>query len=135
MRYKTDVFTKKELKRLTRLLLKSHVPLIPDRASMNLPVNDFTAGVQCDRCGAFKMDRIYGTWFCKTCGHTSKEAHIAAIRDYFLLFGPEINNLQLRKFLQIDSPDLATRILTSMNLHTTGTTKNRNYFLPTNHFY
>ena len=133
-KYKNDVFPKKEIKKLTRLLIKSHEPLIPNMKSLNLPLADLLTGIQCPKCAAFRMERTYGTWYCKACGHTSKDAHIAAIRDYFLLFNPSITNPQLRKFLHIDSADLATRILNSMNLTVEGTTKKRIYSPPINYF-
>jgi hypothetical protein len=133
-KFHSDVFTKKEISKLTRLLIKSHEPLIPDSNSLNLPLADLITGVQCPRCAAFRMERTFGNWYCKACGHTSKDAHGAAIRDYFLLFNPSITNLQLRKFLHLDSADTATRILHSLDLTAAGAKKNRYYSPPKNHF-
>lgn len=128
-----EKLTNKDLKKVTRLLLKQHEPFIPDPRSLDIPP-DLLTGVMCPHCSTFRMERTHGAWFCKNCGKTSREAHKGAVRDYFLLYGPVLTNIQLRKFLHIDSEDTVTRILHSMNLLTAGTTKNRTYSPPKDFF-
>jgi hypothetical protein len=94
---------------------------------MNLPLEDMIQGVQCPQCNKFHMDRMHGTWICKHCGHISKEAHIPAIKDFFLLHGFQISNKQLRSFLLINSVYTGNRILQALELLTAGSTKDRIY--------
>jgi hypothetical protein len=129
-KYKNVYWSKKDIKRITKFLLKKHEPLIPDVSAMNITFKDLNLGIQCPRCSAFGMERTHGTWFCKSCGHTSKDAHTTAIKDYFLLYGNTLTNKQLRFFLQINSDDTATHLLKSLNLTSTGTTRNRVYHPP-----
>ena len=129
-KYKKANWSKKDIKRITKFLLRSHETLIPDVIAMNIPFKDLNQGIQCPKCSAFGMTRTHGTWFCKSCSHTSKDAHIAAIKDYFLLYGNSLTNKQLRLFLQVNSDDLATHLFKSLNLISSGTTRNRLYHPP-----
>jgi hypothetical protein len=131
--FNKEIYTKKDIKKVTRLLLKQHVPFVPDPKAMDIP-SDILTGVQCPYCSLFSMERMHGTWFCKSCGKTSKDAHIQAVKDYFLLNGPTLTNKNLREFLHINSEDTITRILHSMNLIFTGKTKNRTYSPPEDFF-
>ncbi|MBT2644032.1 NERD domain-containing protein [Bacillus sp. ISL-41] len=131
--YQKEKLTMKEIKKITRLLLKEHVPYVPDTNSLDLP-QDLITGVQCPHCNHFGMERIHGAWFCRHCGHTSTDAHIAAVKDYFLLNGFILTNRRLREFLHINSGDTITRILQSLNFPFTGGTKNRIYTPPEDFF-
>jgi hypothetical protein len=131
--FNKEKVTKKDIKKITRLLLKQHEPFVPDPKSMDIP-RDHMTGVQCPHCNIFRMERIHGTWFCKNCGHASKDAHIHAVKDYFHLNGHSLTNKQLRDFLHVDSENTITRILHSLNLAFTGTTKNRIYSPPKDFF-
>lgn len=133
-KYKEVYWSRKDIKKVTKWLLKNHTPLIPNVSAMNIPFKDIIPGVQCPGCFALKMERIHGYWFCIFCGHTSKDAHLAAIKDYFLLFGNSMTNKQFRFFLQLNSDDTATHLLKSLNLITTGTTRNRLYHPPKDFF-
>lgn len=132
-KYIQEILTKKDIKRSTRLLLKQHESFIPDIKSLDVPT-DLITGVQCPDCGTFGMDRIHGSWFCRNCGQTSRNAHIPAVKDCFLLNGQTLTNKQLRNFLHVDSADTITRIFHLLNLNITGTTKNRTYS-PTKDFF
>ncbi|MCM3763950.1 hypothetical protein [Neobacillus niacini] len=69
-----------------------------------------------------------GPWVCIRCGTVSKDAHIQAIDDHFLLFGPTITNRELRAFLHLgDSVDVAGRMLRSLNLVCSGSRRMRVY--------
>lgn len=84
-------------------------------------------GVECPGCQRIPMTRLHHTWFCPSCKLISKDAHVAAIKDYFLLIGPTITNKQCREFLHIPSRRTAERILQSMGLNKIGTTKGTYY--------
>lgn len=133
-KYKKVSWSKKDINRITKLLLRKHEPLIPDVSALNIPFKDLNLGIQCPKCSSFGMERTYGTWFCQSCSYTSKNAHIHAIKEYFLLYGNTLTNKQLRLFLQINSDDLATHLLKSLNLISTGTTRNRLYHPPKDFF-
>ena len=134
MLFRSVNWSKKDIKRITKLLLRKHEPLIPDVSTMNIPFKDLNLGIQCPKCSSFGMERIYGSWFCRSCSHTSKDAHIPAVKEYFLLNGNTLTNKQLRFFLQINSDDLASHLLKSLNLISTGTTRNRLYHPPKDFF-
>ncbi|RSD25120.1 nuclease-related domain-containing protein [Mesobacillus subterraneus] len=119
--------TQNDLKKISRQLVKSHEPFLPDIHSMSLPFDQILQGVQCIACEVFGMDYHQGKWHCRSCGHNSADAHIQALKDYFLIFGPEITNKQFREFMKINSPSTAKRILASIDLVCTGTNKGRTY--------
>lgn len=119
--------SKNEMKKIARLLIKAHEPLVPDPKSMNLPFDKMVKGVQCPACEAFGMDYRQGKWTC-FCGHKTADAHIQALKDYFLIYGPSITNKEFREFMKVKSPSTAKRLLSSMNLTFDGTTKGRIYF-------
>ena len=120
--------SKNDMKRLARHLIKAHEPLIPDPKSMNLPFDRMNTGVQCPACEAFGMDYRQGKWTSLSCGHKTADAHIQALKDYFLIYGPSITSKQFREFTKVGSPSTAKRLLASMNLTFDGTTKGRTYF-------
>ncbi|WP_423419532.1 hypothetical protein [Fictibacillus nanhaiensis] len=86
-------------------------------------------GGQCEGCLGFGMKKGHRSWKCSKCGHTSKKAHIKALRDYCLLYHHSINNQQARDFLLVNSTSIASKLLVSMNLPYTGTFKDRKYDL------
>lgn len=60
----------------------------------------------------------------------SKDAHIHALHDYFLMISPQITNLELRDFLQIANSRSATYILSTLDFPFSGSTKGRIYHQP-----
>jgi hypothetical protein len=87
-------------------------------------------GVQCPSCFNTPMIRTYGTWKCIKCGTRSKTAYQQAVFDYLHVINPKITNQECCHFLNISSQHLAYRLLSSMNLPFTGSTKDRKYHLP-----
>lgn len=73
-------------------------------------------GVQCPSCKTLGMNRKHSRWNCSHCGHTSRDAHVQALYDYFLLIKPWITNEQCRQFLMLESRSVATRILSASGL-------------------
>ena len=126
-KYQNEVLLIKEIRKITKLLLKSHELYIPDIPSMNLPMNQVHKGVRCPECSEIGMKRIYGNWVCKRCGHLSKDAHIDALRDFFIIYGPAITSRQLSDFLNISSIHQSKRLLSGLDLNSTGSTKGRIY--------
>lgn len=126
-KYTRSFLAKNEMKKIARLLIKSNEPLILDPNTMNLPLDRMLKGVQCPICEEFGMTYLKGKWLCKGCGNKSADAHIQALRDYFLIYGPSITNKQFREFLMIESTSTGKRLLLSMNLHFIGINKGRIY--------
>lgn len=126
-KYKNEVLSTKEIKKITKLLLKSHEPYIPDISSMNLPMDQVNKGVQCPECQRIGMLKIHGSWACEKCGHLSKDAHIDALRDFFIIYGPAITSRQFTDFLNITSIHQSKRLLSALDLDSTGSKKGRIY--------
>ncbi|WP_106496245.1 NERD domain-containing protein [Lentibacillus sp. Marseille-P4043] len=77
---------------------------------------DIKPGVRCPSCGQLGMRRIYGKWKCDYCKKTFKKANLNALSDYRLLIEPWITNQECRRFLNLNSRSVATRILKASNL-------------------
>jgi hypothetical protein len=129
--YKIEHFSTRNLKRLKKLLLKEHTPYDVDiLKKYGIPKEDITTGVLCPRCIDKAMSYSHGLWTCSHCEYQSKNDHIKALQDYFLLFGPTITNKQFRDFMQIESRHVATRLLAAMKLPFTGNKSGRIYYSP-----
>ncbi|WP_285768317.1 nuclease-related domain-containing protein [Peribacillus sp. SI8-4] len=127
---KESVLDDKALKKAVRALNKQHIDAdfsVLERYT--LTVEDLIKGVICANCNDHQLFRRHGRWLCNQCGHSSKDAHIQALQDYFHLLGPTITNRQLRDFLNIPSSSTATRILQSLDLTSRGVNKGRVYNL------
>lgn len=72
---------------------------------------DILPGVRCPGCGYLGMRRLYGKWQCPKCKMISIEAHKRAISDYLFLIQPTISNRECRRFLNISSKNIATKLL------------------------
>lgn len=133
--YKTESIDVKELRRIKRMLLADDTPENPDiLKTYGISPNELPTGVQCTECGHFPMDHAHGTWHCPNCTAKSKTAHIKAVNDFFLLIKPTITNSELREFLHIDSISVASKILNSLDLPSTGTFRNRVYHCTEQYF-
>ncbi|MEH7883432.1 nuclease-related domain-containing protein [Bacillus sp. JJ1609] len=122
-----EILTLKEFKKLSKVLLKSDDPLGSHIHHYKIPPEDYLTGVQCPSCSKYAMDRFCGSWHCSYCGTESKDAHLQALEDYFLLIDQTINNRQFRDFVHLDSVKLASKLLSSSNLKALGKTKSRTY--------
>ncbi|MCK6258497.1 NERD domain-containing protein [Fictibacillus sp. KIGAM418] len=129
-RYNEAILSIKQLKKITRLLLKQHNS--SDSSVMeqfNIHSKDIIKGVHCPECFQIPMERVHGTWLCAQCLHTCKTAHIEALRDYSYLIQSTISNREARDFLKINSNPLASRILQSISTETEGNQRGRTYHL------
>lgn len=117
--------------KLTAELLASHQEFIPQPICKMFPylANDFKSGVVCPSCQKLSMEKRLRNWRCLSCREISGDAHKQAIRDWFLLYGGKMTNRECRKFLGIESPQKAYRLLQSMDLEVEGGNRNRTYRL------
>ncbi|WP_141431053.1 NERD domain-containing protein [Bacillus sp. 03113] len=129
-RYPNEVLTDKEIRKLTRLLMKKHTPNDPNILQQyNISEKELLKGVHCPKCSSLPMKKIHGKWLCPVCQHTSNNAHIPALKDYCFLISSSITNKDARDFLQVASGSVVKRIFHSMNLQYEGELKTRKYFL------
>ncbi|MCF6138644.1 nuclease-related domain-containing protein [Pseudalkalibacillus berkeleyi] len=128
--YKQDVLSKKDLKRLKRQLNKENTPTNPDLINIyKIKKEDIMTGVCCPYCSSIPMTRIYGKWICSNCDLFSDDAHLKALQDYSVLINPFITNTEFKNFLHLKTSRTAHRMIETLNLKPTGTTRNRVYDL------
>ncbi|MGJ7919543.1 nuclease-related domain-containing protein [Neobacillus sp. LXY-4] len=129
-KYREVVYPPDVLRKLCKLLIKSHVePSYDLQKCYGISRPEILPGVHCPPCGRLGMKYRGGSWHCDGCGCKSKDAHLKALKDYYLLFGPEITNQQFREFLQIDSSDIANKMLRKLKLAYSGVNRHRVYLL------
>ncbi|WP_053433731.1 hypothetical protein [Sporosarcina globispora] len=135
MAIKQTPLTDKELKKISKAILKEHAPGKFDILNFyKISKDEVIKGVFCPVCISVSMKRRDGAWVCKGCSIKSNDAHIKAITDQFLLNNDEaITNKELRDFLQIKSPHISRRLLDSLSLSHTGTNKGCRYHPPPNY--
>lgn len=128
--YDLDTLSLKEIKKLSRLLLKEHTPLVQQVLEQyEIKPSEILTGVICPSCGHLPMTRVNGSWLCQQCQQTNKTAHISALKDYFLLCSSQMTNKDAREFLNIESPFITSRLLRSMDFPSSGNTKNKVYMI------
>ncbi|WP_197468196.1 nuclease-related domain-containing protein [Fictibacillus phosphorivorans] len=130
-KYKQRVIVSRDvMNKITKRLIKEHTPREVDVFERYKISKDIIIkGVQCTGCMTFAMKKGYRTWNCPHCSHSSKTSHIKALKDYSLLIQPTITNQQARDFLKLSSVSAASKLLVSLKLPHTGTTKGRVYDL------
>lgn len=133
--YKVNFLTDKQLFQLSHQVIDQHIPLQSDiLTQFKISKEDLIKGVICSNCHWYPLQLKKGKWSCTKCHFISKDAHLPALDDYFLLIDSTITNKQIRDFLLVPTTKLANRILTSSNLHSKGINKGRMYFLKDDSF-
>lgn len=129
-RHCEDHFTSTELRKLATQLVRYDTPLDPNVLNQyGIDPSELVVGVACPACGLFAMKREWGTWRCPHCGCKSKDAHVAALRDYTLLIGSTISNREAREFLRLPTSRIAHNTLQALGHPYEGTTKGTRYNL------
>ncbi|MFC7372956.1 nuclease-related domain-containing protein [Fictibacillus iocasae] len=114
-KYKSELLTDKELKKLTYQLLKFHTEPSPNALEhYKLKSTDILSGVQCPICLHLPMRRTFGKWFCEHCCCFNATAHKAAFQDYGLLIDAHITNRQAKELLHLESASITKRLLKEM---------------------
>lgn len=127
--YSTPLLETKALRKLSRLLVKMNkIPTNYILTKYGINKANLLTGVFGPNCNHVPLIRKKHKWYCPLCGEFSKDAHINALKDYFLLFDSKITNQQFREFTHLTSHDTAKRLLLSANLNYSGTKKGRTYF-------
>ncbi|MBB2482272.1 NERD domain-containing protein [Bacillus sp. APMAM] len=127
---KNEFLSKKEMTKLSKLLIKKHTPEEYDALKkFNIDESEILTGVHCPKCSSIPMKRSTGNWLCTACSYTSKTAHIDTLRDYALLINTTSTKRDLQNFLQLDSRMVATNIIKALDLPGSGEGKARKYQL------
>ncbi|APC49635.1 hypothetical protein BME96_16185 [Virgibacillus halodenitrificans] len=104
--------------KIEKLLLRSssahEVDLLQEHS---LRFSDLLPGVCCPYCGMLGMVRGHNTWNCTRCQKKDKNAHLAALTDYFFLVGPYITNSIAQHLLNHPEKSSITRMLRGARLH------------------
>ncbi|WP_059171925.1 NERD domain-containing protein [Bacillus sp. FJAT-27445] len=128
--YHEEFLTTDQIFEIANILLRFHTPSpFKNYHAFGLSLNDFLLGIYCPICNR-KLHYNWGKWHCYTCSSESKEVYIQKIIDYFLIFGPEISNSQCKEFLGLPSEDLSFKLLSRLDLHSTGKGKRKRYHPP-----
>lgn len=126
-----DEISQLQLESILHEMMKENTSFNPDILErFQVKRGELMSGVICPVCTKLPMTRQYGKWSCSLCAYESKDAHVAALIDYSLLFHPYITNKEAREFLEIPSIFVTSRLLQAMKLSTTGKKKGRKYSLP-----
>lgn len=129
-RYKKEVLSIKEIKKINKTILKLDTPHDLDILhTYSVGQNEVIPGVQCPFCDHIPMIRKHSLWLCTSCKMVSKDAHIQCLNDYFLLYGPRITFKQFCDFLLVPDRFTGIRLINSLDLPSTGTHRSRIYFL------
>jgi hypothetical protein len=132
--YQTPCLTPKEMRKLSRLLIKMNTPPVKFvLEKYGVTRGDLRSGVQCPvpGCEHLPMVRRGPDWVCPRCGAVSRDTHVQAVADRFLLLGPSITNREFREYVGLIGPgaiDLAGRMLRELNLVSSGSRRMRVYF-------
>jgi hypothetical protein len=129
--YKKIWVSEQDILKVSNLLLRDHTPKRVDILKFfQICESDIIIGVQCPECLFAPMDYNRNKWMCPACQIISKDAHIRAIYDYFLIFKPWFTNAEIRMFLNLSSPRAAGYILSFLNFTRSGRTSDSIYHQP-----
>lgn len=87
---------------------------------MGIHKSSILSGVRCPDCSFIPMNYERNKWKCPDCHHILKDAHLAAIEDYFLLIKTSITNSELREYLHLPTRRSSTYVLALLNLPSSG---------------
>jgi Zn ribbon nucleic-acid-binding protein len=128
--HQKEWMSNKDLKKLSRLLIKHHSQKEQDLFDkFSISKDELIKGAACPNCFTLSMTRARRKWFCLKCGHYSNNAHIEALKDYSLLINPSITNHECCDFLQVPSRYVIKHLLNALQLTTTLEGKKKIYHL------
>ncbi|WBL15580.1 nuclease-related domain-containing protein [Sutcliffiella sp. NC1] len=135
-KYRTNILSSKELKKMDKLLRKANEPYRAENFLLyySIDYNDIIKGIICPECLTLPIERAEKKWFCPSCKKTDRSIYRYSLNDYYLIFGIEARNSSIRSFFDIDSPYTIFRILKRYKYIGTSK-KNRVYLLEYDHNY
>ena len=122
-----------KIPKIKKMLLSNQTPFIqiPLCKRYFIRPGDLKIGVYCRNCESYGMLRVKRSWQCPSCCHRDSCAHALALQEYFTLIDTHITNEKFREFCGLGSRFVAGRLLNQFDLHTTGESKARRYYLNT----
>lgn len=124
----------KTMNKIRKLFLNKHTPKQTDiLEKFGVSNEDVLTGTYCPSCLATPMTYKQGKWVCLTCKYGTKDAHIKAVEDYFLLIKPTITNSEFRRFLEVPTSRAASYLLSLLTLPNKGVNRHRIYLYKSNH--
>ncbi|GGA47285.1 hypothetical protein [Psychrobacillus lasiicapitis] len=126
-----EYLTVAQMEELSETIMQHNQPYIPYPMCNKWGIEsaELIKGVKCNKCGRFEMVKKINGWNCPNCGNIDRLAHIFTIHEWFALVSHTITNKECRNFLGIESHQLASRILNSMNLSRKGKSKNTTHYI------
>ncbi|MGK7376854.1 nuclease-related domain-containing protein [Planococcus sp. 1R117A] len=120
-----------KLSKIKKILLSNQTPFkqIPLCNRYFIQADDLKTGVYCRVCQSYGMQRVKRSWQCRHCGERDSTAHFLAAQEYFTLVSSVLTNQEFRRFCRIESPFVASRLLSQLDLETIGKLKMRSYKL------
>lgn len=129
-KYTKRVLSDQQLLNLSRFLKKHHRPLQLDvLKKYHLTTKDIKPGAPCPECYYLPTVRLHGRWSCPKCHWIGKDAHHLAFKDFQLLYKDTITNCEARWMLQVDDPQVVSKILKREGFKYDGKFKDRVYTL------
>lgn len=120
------------LAKIDKLLQKFHTPYKrhPLCQQYNIDAGELQSGILCHSCKKFSMSRRHKSgWLCGSCQTVDPLAFQYALQEYFSLIDTQLSNRQIRQFCNLESPYVASRLLSTFELETAGALRNRTYQL------
>lgn len=118
-----------ELDQVGQAFLHAHqdynpFPLAP---KFQISPSEIESGVYCPRCLLGKMVRTKVAWECETCRLISRNAHTAALNDWFMLIKPTINTAECCEFIGLKNLEAAKHFLLKNGCQPVGGRRYRHY--------
>ncbi|CEG21856.1 Nuclease-related domain protein [Planococcus massiliensis] len=87
-------------------------------------------GVLCPHCVAQRLAYVRKSWRCNVCSYKNAKSHLDALAEYRHLVSRTITNREFRHFMHLPSITTASKLLKSSKMRSTGSYKDRVYFIP-----
>ncbi|WP_052353707.1 nuclease-related domain-containing protein [Neobacillus jeddahensis] len=130
-KYQSPLLKGQALNKRCQLILAENSPAYPEiLKTFAIPKSIIIKGVRCPNCQHIPMIRVSASWYCGKCKTYSKNAHIPAIREYFLLMNEPLTVKLFQEFFRIDQRNVAKYLLRTLSLTATGHERTTAYFLP-----
>ncbi|QTD40794.1 nuclease-related domain-containing protein [Sporosarcina sp. Te-1] len=119
----------RQLHTIARAMKQSDCSFIttPLAQTYKLDPAEIKPGIQCQHCDHTGMRWNKGTWHCPKCQHLTREGHVEAITDWFLLMDNKLTNQQFCNFIGAPNRHIARRLLMSSGLQLVGIRKSAHY--------
>lgn len=100
--YTTEYFSKPNIRKVIKLLLKSNVERMQDILSnYNVKKSELIKGIHCPNCKLISMLRDNHNWTCPKCHYKSPDAHIHSIRHYAILINQTFTISEIAQFINV----------------------------------